>query len=82
MYVYLDFVCICKLLLYVEEIKKFIGKVEQCGYMFVLFNLYYMCGCVKCEIGFVKGKKQFDKCEIEKNCDWQCEKVCFMCEKV
>lgn len=79
MYIKFDLVCMCKLLLYCEEIKKLIGKVEQCGYMFVLLNFYYKGGCVKCDIVFVKGKKLYDKCEIEKKCDWECEKVCIMC---
>lgn len=57
MYVYLEIICICKLFLNVVEISKLIGKVECFGYMLVLLNLYYSKGCVKCDIGLVKGKK-------------------------
>lgn len=81
-YVYVDLMCSCKLLLNKKEINKLIGSVECVGYVLVLIDLYFKCGCIKLEVGLVKGKKQYDKCEIEKKCDWDCEKVCLMWSKV
>ena len=64
-----------KLLLKSEEIAKLIGKVERSGYTLVPLDLHYKKGFVKCEIGLVKGKKQFDKRAVEKEKDWKREQA-------
>jgi len=58
-----------KLLLYAEEIKKLIGKVERAGYTLMPLNLHYQRGRIKCEIGLAKGKKQHDKRDTERSRD-------------
>ena len=58
-----------KLLLNAEEIKKLIGKVERAGYTLMPLNLHYQRGCIKCEIGLAKGKKQHDKRDTERSRD-------------
>ena len=58
-----------KLLLKAEEIKRLIGKVERAGYTLVPLNLHYQRGRIKCEIGLVKGKKQHDKRDTERERD-------------
>jgi SsrA-binding protein len=62
-----------KLLLHSEEIRKLIGLVERAGYTLVPLNLHFSKGRIKLEIGLAKGKKQYDKREVEKKRDWQRE---------
>ena len=62
-----------KLLLHAAEIAKLIGKTERAGYAMVAINLHYVRGRVKCEIGLGKGKKEYDKRNVEKERDWQRE---------
>ncbi len=50
-----------KLLLHGKEISKLIGKVERAGYALVPFDLHFLRGRIKLEIGLAKGKKQYDK---------------------
>ena len=64
-----------KLLLKGEEIAKLIGKVERSGYTLVPLDLHFKRGFVKCEIGLAKGKKQYDKRAVEKEKDWQRERL-------
>lgn len=63
-----------KLLLHAEEIARLIGKVERAGYTLVPLDLHFKKGRIKLEIGLAKGKKQFDKREVEKERDWAREK--------
>ena len=63
-----------KLLLHAEEISRLIGKVERAGYTLVPLDLHFKKGRIKLEIGLAKGKKQFDKREVEKDRDWAREK--------
>ncbi len=63
-----------KLLLHAEEISRLIGKVERAGYTLVPLDLHFKKGRIKLEIGLAKGKKQFDKREVEKERDWAREK--------
>lgn len=67
-----------KLLLKANEINRLIGKVERAGYTMVPLDLHYTRGRVKCEIGLAKGKKQFDKRDVEKKRDWEREKARLM----
>ena len=63
-----------KLLLHRRELEKIIAGVEQKGYSCVPLALYWKKHLVKCEIALVKGKKDYDKRETEKNRDWDREK--------
>jgi SsrA-binding protein len=63
-----------KLLLHSKELEKIIAGVEQKGYACVPMALYWKKHLVKCEIALVKGKKDYDKRETEKNRDWDREK--------
>lgn len=62
-----------KLLLHAAEISKLIGKVERAGFSMVPLNLHFVRGRVKCEIALAKGKKQYDKRNVEKDRDWHRE---------
>jgi SsrA-binding protein len=62
-----------KLLLHTAEINKLISKVEQSGFTMVPIDLHWVQGRVKCQIALAKGKKQYDKRNVEKDRDWQRE---------
>ena len=62
-----------KLLLRAEEIRHLIGKVDRAGYTLVPLDLHYSRGRVKLSVGLAKGKKQYDKREVEKKKEWQRE---------
>lgn len=63
-----------KLLLHAGEISKLIGKAERAGYTLVPLDMHYTRGRIKLEIGLAKGKKQYDKRQVEKEREWQREK--------
>lgn len=63
-----------KLLLKARELDKLIAAVEQKGFSCVPLALYWKNHLVKCEIALVRGKKDFDKRDTEKNRDWDREK--------
>ncbi len=63
-----------KLLLNEREISRLIGQVERAGYTLVPLDLHYKAGRVKCEIGLAKGKRQYDKREVEREREWQRER--------
>ena len=63
-----------KLLLKARELDKIIGGVQQKGYSCVPLALYWKKHLVKCEIALVRGKKDFDKRETEKQRDCEREK--------
>ncbi len=63
-----------KLLLHAEEIERLIGRVERAGYTLVPLDMHYKAGKIKLEIGLVKGKKQHDKRESEKQKEWTRDK--------
>lgn len=67
-----------KLLLKAEEIRRLIGKVERAGYTLVPLDLHYTRGRIKCEVGLAKGKKLYDKRDVEKKRDWEREKARLM----
>lgn len=62
-----------KLLLHAAEIERLISKVDRSGYAMVALDLHYVRGRVKCQIGLGKGKKEYDKRNVEKERDWQRE---------
>jgi SsrA-binding protein len=63
-----------KLLLKERELNELFGAVQRQGYTLVPLNLHWRHNRVKAEIGLVKGKKQYDKRETEKQREWQREK--------
>ncbi|PAV26836.1 SsrA-binding protein [Tamilnaduibacter salinus] len=63
-----------KLLLHASELSKLIGATQQKGYTCVPLALYWKRNKVKCEIALVKGKKQYDKRQTEKERDWNRQK--------
>jgi SsrA-binding protein len=67
-----------KLLLHKEEIAKLIGKVERSGYTLVPIDMHYKNGRIKIQIGLAKGKKQYDKRQVEKEKDWERDKARIM----
>lgn len=62
-----------KLLLNAAEIRKLIGKVERAGYALVPLDLHYVKGRIKLEIGLGKGKRQFEKRDVQAEKDWKRE---------
>lgn len=71
--------CKCKLLVLCKELVWFWQVIGCEGMMLILLVMYFNdCGKVKLKIGVVKGKKNYDKCEIEVKCDWGCEKQWFL----
>ena len=62
-----------KLLMHAEEIQRLIGKVERAGYTLVPLDLHYTKGRIKLAVGLARGKKQYDKREVEKKKEWQRE---------
>ena len=63
-----------KLLLKRKEINKLIGKINQEGLTLVPTKLYFQKGRAKIQIAVAKGKKLFDKRQVNKNRDWNREK--------
>jgi len=64
-----------KLLLKARELDKIIAAVQQKGFSCVPMALYWKGHLVKCEIALVRGKKDFDKRQVEKERDWVREKA-------
>ncbi len=63
-----------KLLLHAKEIENLIGKVDRAGYALVPLDLHYAKSRIKLQIGLAKGKRQFDKRQVEKEREWDREK--------
>ncbi|MEH6387459.1 MULTISPECIES: SsrA-binding protein SmpB [Pseudomonas] len=64
-----------KLLLKARELDKLLTGVQQKGFSCVPIALYWKRHLVKCEIALVRGKKDFDKRETEKDRDWARDKA-------
>lgn len=64
-----------KLLLKARELEKLVSGVQQKGFSCVPLALYWKKHLVKCEIALVRGKKDFDKRQTEKERDWNREKA-------
>lgn len=67
-----------KLLLNKKEIKKLIGKVDQKGFTLVVLNLHFKSGKVKAEVALAKGKKMYDKRQVEREKELTREKAQMM----
>ena len=63
-----------KLLLNKREINKLIGKVDQRGFSIVALNLHYSKGRVKVDIALARGKKLYDKRNVERDKELKREK--------
>ena len=63
-----------KLLMHAEEIKRLIGKVEQCGYTLIPLDMHYKKGRIKLEIALARGKLKHDKRASEREREWQRDK--------
>jgi len=63
-----------KLLLHHKELGKLFGAVQRKGYAVVPLALYWKHNKAKLEIALAKGKKDYDKREVEKRKDWDREK--------
>lgn len=64
-----------KLLLHKHQIAKLIGAAQRDGYTLAPINLYWKNGFVKVDVAIAKGKKEFDKRQVNKERDWQREKA-------
>ena len=62
-----------RLLLHREEIRRLYGKIREQGLTLIPLKLYLKKGCVKLELGLVKGKKLHDKREAIKRREAQRE---------
>jgi SsrA-binding protein len=62
-----------KLLLNAAEIDRLTGKVERAGLTIVALDLHWKGPHVKCQIALARGKKQYDKRNVEKDRDWMRE---------
>ena len=66
-----------KLLLNKREINKLMGRVNREGFTLIPTKLYFKKGKAKVEIAVAKGKKKYDKRQVEKKRDWNREKAKF-----
>jgi len=55
-----------KLLLHKKEIAKLTNKINEMGYTLVPTKLYLKNGRAKVELGIAKGKKKYDKRDVER----------------
>jgi SsrA-binding protein len=70
-----------KLLVSKKELSRFTTEVHRSGNTIVPLKLYFNeRGIAKLLIGLAKGKKNYDKREVEKNRDWNREKSRLMKE--
>lgn len=58
-----------KLLLHRQEIDKYFRKVQEKGFTLAATKIYFKDGRAKVEIALAKGKKLYDKREVEKKRD-------------
>jgi len=71
-----------KLLLHKREISRLIGAVQRQGMTIVPLRLYFNDrGIAKLRIGLARGRKTYDKREVEKKRDWERQKARLMREK-
>lgn len=63
-----------KLLLHHDEIAQLVGAVERRGYALIPTRIYWHRGRAKLEVSLAKGKKSYDKRQVERERDWEREK--------
>ncbi|MFT5540555.1 MAG: SsrA-binding protein [Alphaproteobacteria bacterium] len=63
-----------KLLLHKRELEKVMGAIKQDGATAVPLSIYFNDrGIAKVELGLARGRRQFEKRELDKKRDWQRE---------
>jgi SsrA-binding protein len=62
-----------KLLLNISELRRIRIKVNERGYTIIPLRLYFTHNLAKLELGLCKGKRQYDKREVEKERDMDLE---------
>ncbi|MDH3241057.1 MAG: SsrA-binding protein SmpB [Alphaproteobacteria bacterium] len=71
-----------KLLLHRRELNRLIGAIQREGMTAVPLSIYFTDrGIAKVELGLAKGRRKFEKRELEKQRDWQRQKGRLMREK-
>lgn len=64
-----------KLLLHRRELNRLIGAIQREGMTAVPLSIYFTDrGIAKVELGLAKGRRKFEKRELEKQRDWQRQK--------
>ena len=70
------------LLLHKREINRLMGAIKREGITLVPLAIYFNArGRAKLELGLAKGKRKADKCDAEKQRDWQRDKARIMRER-
>lgn len=65
-----------KLLLRRRQLNRMIGAIQRDGMTAVPLSLYFNArGIAKVELGLAKGRRQYEKREVERKRDWQREKA-------
>ncbi len=71
-----------KLLLHRRQVEKLIGATQREGVTVVPLSIYFNArGRAKVELGLARGRRKFEKREVEKKRDWQREKARVMRDK-
>jgi SsrA-binding protein len=71
-----------KLLLHRRELSRLIGSIQREGMTAVPLSIYFTDrGIAKVELGLAKGRRKYEKRELEKQRDWQRQKARLMREK-
>jgi SsrA-binding protein len=70
-----------KLLLNARELRHLSGSVERRGYTLVPLRLYWKRGNAKLALGLAKGRKRYDKRQVQKKQDWERQKARLLREK-
>ncbi len=68
-----------KLLLHRRELNRLIGSIQRDGMTAVPLSIYFSDrGVAKVELGLAKGRRKYEKRELEKKRDWQRQKARLM----
>lgn len=71
-----------KLLLHRRELNRLMGSIQREGMTAVPLSIYFNDrGVAKVELGLAKGRRKFEKRELEKQRDWQRQKRRLLREK-
>lgn len=71
-----------KLLLHRRELNRLIGSIQREGMTAVPLSIYFTDrGIAKVELGLAKGRRKYEKRELEKQRDWQRQKARVMRER-
>ncbi|MDX1484253.1 MAG: SsrA-binding protein SmpB [Alphaproteobacteria bacterium] len=71
-----------KLLLHRRELNRLIGSIQREGMTAVPLSIYFTeRGIAKVELGLAKGRRKYEKRELERQRDWQRQKARLMRER-